>query len=1829
MKKKLTIIMLAIVMCVSGALLAIGCSGGGNNNNNNAVPAEYSVTFYGEDGITELEHQTVTGGHTASADNIRVTQKAGYTVVWVDANGNAYDFSSAVNGNLSLILSYKANEVGYKVEYYGENLNGDGYSVIDEDELTGLTDSAVTVSATEITGFTYDADNSGNVTGGTVAGDGSLVLKLYYTRNEYTVKFMTGETEFDSVTAKYGATVTAPEGEVEAIDKTPTTMKKFTYWSASVDGAEYNFATEISGSLTLYAVYEEVGREYGVTLSDGQGLYTYRDTDNAILSSGYVDAESNYVFTVRKSNEAEGEAVVSYVTVDDNGEKSDPVTLTAVDGVYTIENVVFDVEISVSGLTQIVYTVSIDIVEAPYPDDVAWAKPYGDIKEEIVARIKNYAKPDEYLYQAGVVNGSTAVLTDLPAGEYVVDFVIIDDDNQTIVVGDSAVEFTVNYREAEDKVLYADGTVGYGAPSVTFHTIGTQTNGDNFTMEGGVITGEIVNKDGGHLDATIDGFNPENNDFIATVTFEENGEILESDPMFGYQVIGKEGTHFFASFNRAGLRFRAANVSQSDVSNILGTGNMLAKATDGYDKVTYTLVRKGGTFYVFLTGSEKNGAVNAVTNKLMCVLSEDGVFCANGHSMAKGTAYPNAVAGVVNEGIDTLHIVLQMTNDAPIKVYGIGYSYDADLIDSYLADIKSTVNVDANGEQESYVIDAGEVKEIELVLPEGKIVDSITCNGDAVIPEISINEESRVVAKFSVTAGFSSSVYSVVATYKDGSLVAIKGTVTSPVDVTLTVDGAPVSVDNGEFETFVAPGAEYYLVRAEANGYKTFVKKVTDTTEAVEVVIADKWQATADGVMIGDIAFTGHTGPGVIEGATKTSWVRDVDDEGNEIVKQVPGVSTARQAILYNYSGSRFVAEYTIKYDVTPDGYIRIGFVVGHGTGEVGHIGVYGREWSSINNPGWANKPAMSSLPGSNSPLGGKYVGAGEFTVKMIYDNGNIALYLKNKWMFGDDQFYLYYAGPMIYAGGEAKAIPGDVVVGICETSSPTPTCTVSNIKISDLPEIELPSGDGYTTEIRYQEGKPVLAITLDNYGEGGKEVSSAKLNGKAISLSLDPATGVYTSPIDISVVLEGATVEVVVEDYRARTAFGGTVTLKGNALAGATVTMVGEDGIEYVATTGADGKWSTEAPLDDYTVTYIYAGAFEKQVDVKETDAITALTADLVAGFGATIGDKTTNANVVFNYDKKAENPWDSLEIYQPARNLYITWNEIAPYSTWGFTLNMPKNISLRDNGTYYDQDIYLKWYVYDGAEKNIGINSAGEPWGGTRVYDGNVFKDMFGNLNFKDITTAGETCPIYVRYVRAGATVTMYIKLDEFDSWVEFSKVEVSSATDAIGYYTFSAARSDGYNTEFTYTNLYYLEGSADDKTAVTVKQVEHATVEVDKTEAGMNEAIKVSMQADEGYAITNVLVNGKPAFYDLVCVIETNGEILVPAMSCDIYANAYEDYEISAKVVSIADFKPVTGNITYAQDGYEDIYGKANASLVFTAEDGTVYSGQSISGEYATRMPAGTYSAYAEASNMKSEPVTVTVDEDGTVQDFVLSLPTAGFWDLHGGSLVPTSDGGLSWKYWGSTQETAVKGVTFTPSTQILEFGYTISGMFEQSQYPHLGMFIKSDANHIGRLVFNGAGDTMILMAQNDYSSRYSLWDSENWGFFGWKCNLDSNGNKVDGVDDCYTWQSAKWYNKEMPYELSVKFVWDGYTFQMWAQTGLMKKVAPNEWSHITDGYNIYDRYANSDTMAQYAATLYELDKPCQFGISARLDTAVDGPNTPKFTNIWYKVYDKPVA
>ena len=148
----------------------------------------YTVNYL-EQGTNTVLHEakTVNGQRayaTVTEDSIAI---AGYTVV---AGQESQDLTISPEGENVITFYYTANtNTAYTVEHYQENLAGDGYTLADTENLTGTTGETATATSKTFEGFTFDADNANNVTRGTIAADGSLVLKLYYTRNSYTVTY--------------------------------------------------------------------------------------------------------------------------------------------------------------------------------------------------------------------------------------------------------------------------------------------------------------------------------------------------------------------------------------------------------------------------------------------------------------------------------------------------------------------------------------------------------------------------------------------------------------------------------------------------------------------------------------------------------------------------------------------------------------------------------------------------------------------------------------------------------------------------------------------------------------------------------------------------------------------------------------------------------------------------------------------------------------------------------------------------------------------------------------------------------------------------------------------------------------------------------------------------------------------------------------------------------------------------------------------------------------------------------------------------------------------------------------------------------------------------------------------------------------------------------------------------------------------------------------------------------------------------------------------------------------------------------------------------------
>lgn len=147
--------------------------------------AAYQKDHSKNDGL--LYTTTVRRGTTLPTADAPAATREGYTFYW-SREGQYQDVTGqTVNGWTNLYAAWTPNtDTPYKVEHYQEKLDGT-YVKADTDELTGTTDTRATAVAKSYTGFTVDKTVEGTVESGIIAGDGSLVLKLYYTRNSYII----------------------------------------------------------------------------------------------------------------------------------------------------------------------------------------------------------------------------------------------------------------------------------------------------------------------------------------------------------------------------------------------------------------------------------------------------------------------------------------------------------------------------------------------------------------------------------------------------------------------------------------------------------------------------------------------------------------------------------------------------------------------------------------------------------------------------------------------------------------------------------------------------------------------------------------------------------------------------------------------------------------------------------------------------------------------------------------------------------------------------------------------------------------------------------------------------------------------------------------------------------------------------------------------------------------------------------------------------------------------------------------------------------------------------------------------------------------------------------------------------------------------------------------------------------------------------------------------------------------------------------------------------------------------------------------------------------
>ena len=258
------------------------------DNNNLVVKLYYTRNSYK---VTYEYEGTVPAGASNLPEEATYKYGANVTVA-EEATAPGYTFSGWDKEDFTMPAedvvikgSFTANtDTQYKVEHYLQDLDGNSYTLKDTETLAGTTDTTATATPKQYPGFTYDSTVEGTKTEGVITGDGQLVLKLYYTRNNYKVTYEYEGTPPSGASAlpteetyKYGASVTVAE------DATAPGYK-FSGW----DHEDFTMPAEdvvIKGSFearidTKYRVehYLENLNDEGFTLEEGKDYAATTDT---------------------------------------------------------------------------------------------------------------------------------------------------------------------------------------------------------------------------------------------------------------------------------------------------------------------------------------------------------------------------------------------------------------------------------------------------------------------------------------------------------------------------------------------------------------------------------------------------------------------------------------------------------------------------------------------------------------------------------------------------------------------------------------------------------------------------------------------------------------------------------------------------------------------------------------------------------------------------------------------------------------------------------------------------------------------------------------------------------------------------------------------------------------------------------------------------------------------------------------------------------------------------------------------------------------------------------------------------------------------------------------------------------------------------------------------------------------------------------------------------------------------------------------------------------------------------------------------------------------
>ena len=301
-----------------------------------ARPAGTTLTYKANGGTGADVVENLANNATVTTRPANTFSRVGYTFKGWDTDPKG-EGSIAPNtqvqvdnkdGENVLYAIWSANtDTKYTVEFYYQNVDGT-YTLNHSDKRTATTDTTVSVTdadkaAKENNKYVFEADNKNNVLSGNVAGDGSLVLKLYFKLNtaSYTIHHYLLGTTTEVAKDEKG---TKNIGDELTANMSPEIYEKFK-GKVSVSGYSPSQTITVSATGNEIIVYYKTnatlvvnngswiydGTEHGIVVDEPAG-----DTEAFVYVSDYgTDGEShidngNYTYTYVFRNE-KGETITT------------------------------------------------------------------------------------------------------------------------------------------------------------------------------------------------------------------------------------------------------------------------------------------------------------------------------------------------------------------------------------------------------------------------------------------------------------------------------------------------------------------------------------------------------------------------------------------------------------------------------------------------------------------------------------------------------------------------------------------------------------------------------------------------------------------------------------------------------------------------------------------------------------------------------------------------------------------------------------------------------------------------------------------------------------------------------------------------------------------------------------------------------------------------------------------------------------------------------------------------------------------------------------------------------------------------------------------------------------------------------------------------------------------------------------------------------------------------------------------------------------------------------------------------------------------------------